>query len=288
MTLPIYLGTANFGVPYGLTNSKKVSSDDVNQMLHWSQHQIKYLDLSFDYEGATRAIGNIGSSFEISTKLKFSDFQNVFDLKRILTTELKLMNLNKAHLVLIRSQPTYSNTDMAKWKHLLELRRDGIIQCVGFSVYEPKDVAEIKKKFSSVEYFQVPTSVADRRFHTFLSQEKDYLCESKFLVRSIFLQGLITMSEIEIPSQLAAIIPWRRNLLSQEETSNRDLFQISISFIKSLPWVSGVVVGANNLLQLKEIIEEFNINDDSTYQWMNRLEILPSYITDPRRWMVSK
>ena len=288
MTLPIYLGTANFGVPYGLTNSKKVSSDDVNQMLHWSQHQIKYLDLSFDYEGATRAIGNIGSSFEISTKLKFSDFQNVFDLKRILTTELKLMNLNKAHLVLIRSQPTYSNTDMAKWKHLLELRRDGIIQCVGFSVYEPKDVAEIKKKFSSVEYFQVPTSVADRRFHTFLSQEKDYLCESKFLVRSIFLQGLITMSEIEIPSQLAAIIPWRRNLLSQEETSNRDLFQISISFIKSLPWVSGVVVGANNLLQLKEIIEEFNINDDSTNHWMNMLEILPSYITDPRRWMVSK
>ena len=70
--MKIFLGTAQFGSNYGVTNSKgKISKKEVFKLLDYSKENgITSLDTAYSYGESEKVLGEYGiSDFRVSTKL---------------------------------------------------------------------------------------------------------------------------------------------------------------------------------------------------------------------------
>ena len=105
---------------------------------------------------------------------------------------------------------------------------------------------------------QAPFNIIDQRLliSGWMQQLKDNGVEIH--TRSAFLQGLLLMDQVDIPSKFS---PWKHlwkkwhDWLAQ---NNVPALQGALSFVLSFPEIDRVVVGADSRLQLVEIISAAN------------------------------
>jgi aryl-alcohol dehydrogenase-like predicted oxidoreductase len=134
---------------------------------------------------------------------------------------------------------TYFNTELKKLKVKL-----------GISFNEPN---ELKKTTNSLfSYYQFPFNIIDRRWDNFINKKNR---NQKYFIRSILLQGLFFAEKKNIP------IKFRKKFLKIKEQLNKfvvkferfDLKDLLISFVNSYKEIDGIIIGINNLKQLKEL-----------------------------------
>ncbi len=284
--LPIVLGTAAFGTRYGKFASKSLDEPEIREIMKIAENSgIKFFDTAPAYGAAENLIGELHTDTQeirLITKIsKISDFSysKIFESLKI---SIKLTNVPKIWALLIHDSAILKRESVTKIRSIFkELLQTNLVDKIGISTYSIKDSIDAKAIFPELTVFQFPENLCDRRsrFYPELSSMKSQ--GEIFLVRSVFLQGLLLLNSKSVPDPFKPIIGSLQSIervASKYEVNNIDL---CMSYANSLSWASGIIVGPQSGSQLKEIL---NFKSIDNLDWLNDIEILSDWFLDPRNW----
>lgn len=260
-SVKIALGTVQFGQPYGIANQAgQVTRPEAKAMLQLAvANGIDTLDTAIAYGESETCLGEVGAQdFKLVTKLPAVP-EGCADISgwvhdQVATSLARLGVTVIYGLLLHRSEQLLGPNGKEIYQVLQDLKGNGRVQKMGVSIYAPSELEAITKLFR-LDLVQAPLNLVDYRLQTtgWLKRLKDNGVEIH--TRSAFLQGLLLMQQVAIPSKFS---PWN-NLWKRWHTFLKDhdvsAVQACLSFPLSLPEIDRVVVGADSVDQLMQIIE---------------------------------
>ncbi|HEY5123720.1 MAG TPA: aldo/keto reductase [Ignavibacteria bacterium] len=261
----IGLGTAQFGMEYGINNkSGKIQKDDVFEVLNFARENgIDTIDTASVYGESEKIIGEYKDRklFNIISKFSDSKLKNIID---ILNATLKNLNLNSIYGYLYHSVETFKSQPDSL-KVLKEIQSANRILKTGFSLYYTSDLEYLFDKDIEFELIQVPYSIFDRRFEPYFSEIKNRNIEIH--IRSVFLQGLMFIEEEKLSDYFKDFKPKLLELdnISKERKCSKQ--EIALNFVLNNEFIDKVIIGLDNLNHLKETINitrVFKKSDDFT------------------------
>ena len=266
MVSRLALGTAQFGLTYGIANMVgQVSRMDARAMLQLASNSgIDTLDTAIAYGESETCLGEVGTQgFKLISKLPvFPD--NCSDVsawvKQQVSSSLSRLGLTTMYgLLLHRSEQLLGDNGAALYSALQSLKDNGLVQKVGVSIYAPSELTALTPNFS-FDLVQAPFNLIDRRIYDsgWLDRLKDSGVEVH--TRSVFLQGLLLMTQNNIPIKFSPWSDlwqkWCRWLLE----NNISAPEACLAFPLSFPQIDRVVVGADSVSQLAQIVRAASVN----------------------------
>jgi aryl-alcohol dehydrogenase-like predicted oxidoreductase len=259
-TQRLALGTVQFGVPYGLANKLgQVSPAVAEQMVRLAVDSgVDTIDTAIGYGVSEQVLGKIGvGNFKVVSKLLPlpESVKNVDAwVLREIEASLARLNLDGLYgLLLHRSSDLHGAQGVALYAAMQKLKTEGRVKKIGISIYSPSELDACFGKFE-LDLIQAPFNLVDHRLCTsgWLERLKANGCEVH--VRSVFLQGLLLMPRPAIPvkfGQWDCIWNTWHQWLQQH---NADAVAACLAYPLSFPQIDRVVVGANDLEQLQQIM----------------------------------
>ena len=263
------LGTVQFGLAYGIANQAgQVSRPAAKAMLQLAAvNGIDTLDTAIAYGESETCLGEIGiRGFNLVTKLPTlpDNCQDVSVWVRgQVAASLSRLGVTAIYgLLLHRSEQLLGPNGAALYQALQELKEDGRVQKVGVSIYAPSELERLSQQYR-FDLVQAPFNPVDRRLHNtgWLQRLKDDSVEVH--TRSAFLQGLLLMAQAEVPSKFAPwSAVWQRwhQWLAHHDVS---AVEACLGFSLSFPEIDRVVVGADSMDQLAQIVSAASIQTPS-------------------------
>ena len=255
----IALGTAQFGMDYGINNKKgKMSMEEVFEILNESlQSNIDVLDTAYAYKESESLIGQfIGKSkktgFKVISKLPECDPREV---RSIYDSSVKRLSVDMLYGYMIHNFQHYVQNPEV-WDILKELKSEGKVKKIGMSLYFLQELEHILKNRIGIDIIQVPYSIFDQRFEQYFSELKNNGVEIH--VRSVFLQGLVFKDPSELDGYFAKIKKKIADLNSLSAELNIPIVALCLDFAILNRFVDRVVVGVDGMENLKEIISSPN------------------------------
>lgn len=258
--MKLALGTVQFGMDYGVSNSSgHVSQSEVARILGAARrHGIDVLDTAAAYGTSESTLGKLGlEDWRVVTKLPPTEI-SIKEIEdwTIASVNQSLSNLclPRLYAVLVhRPSQLLSKSGQILYKTLQELKRTGVMSKIGVSIYDPIELDLLFDKFE-FDLVQVPLSIFDRRLIS--SGWMDALAKMgvEIHVRSVFLQGLLTMSKQDRPSKFGEWSGLWGKWDEWLDKSNLTAIEACIRFVLSQKLVDKVVVGVQSQLQLEEIL----------------------------------
>jgi aryl-alcohol dehydrogenase-like predicted oxidoreductase len=251
----IALGTVQFGLDYGISNSRgKIPKNEVFEILNKAYNfKIKILDTAESYGKSEQLIG----SFIAKTKRKIKVITKVshcnsMDLEKHLEKSLKNLNINTVYAYLLHDFNGYLQ-DTNIWESMKMLKKRKKVQKIGFSIYYTSDLEELLKEKVKFDILQIPYSIFDRRFETYFKLLKKMNVEIH--VRSIFLQGLVFKKTKRLSSFFNDIKGKIEKLNDLSVKNKIPISAICMNFVMLNNFIDKVVVGVENIGNLLEHIE---------------------------------
>lgn len=243
----IGLGSVQFGMPYGISNtSGQTSPRDVSIILELARNYgIHLIDTAFAYGNAERVLGeNDLKSFDIVSKFKpLSKGESPLSQLEV--------SLNSLRVDALYGYLAHRPKDILEfpscWNDLQKAKSSGLVNKIGFSLNEPEELLFLRDFRPDI--IQVPFNFLDRRFEGIMKELKQTGCEIHS--RSSFLQGLFFSNADSLPSFFDDVKPAIREL----QKSTKDLAGALLRFVLSQPYIDKVIVGVNNVEQLKSNLE---------------------------------
>ena len=200
-----YLGTANFGQRYGLTQSDAgLSERTISEIFDFLDAiQNIHIDTSPDYGSAELIVGKLGKSKKfmerLSTKIPQRAYGDPHLMKQSVVTSLKHLGVEDFESVFLHGlNENFEDNLSTIEKGLFEILDKGLARSVGLSCYSESEVVTAKNLLPVLKVFQVPENTADQRMlHSskLLELSKE---DNKIIVRSTFLQGKLLQAESEL------------------------------------------------------------------------------------------
>jgi aryl-alcohol dehydrogenase-like predicted oxidoreductase len=261
--MKIALGTVQFGIDYGIANTGgQVSFTEVEKILKYANSQnIDLLDTASAYGNSEQVLGRSQiQNFKIITKT--NHFKH--DISTEKKSDLLARDLRQS-LYFLKKKYVYgllvhNSNDLLKigadkiFNKLQELKQQGLITKIGVSIYDHQQLQQILDNFD-IDLVQLPFNILDRRLIDSgmlrLLKEKNIEVHA----RSIFLQGLLLMSEQNRPRKFSR---WDElwSLWHQWLNDNKiTALEATTRYAISVPEISKVLVGVDTQEQLQEIIE---------------------------------
>lgn len=249
----IGLGTVQFGVPYGISNSTgQTKPVEVNKILQYAQQNgITVLDTASAYGNAEQVLGeNDLSKFNIVSKYISPSADNSIEAQLQQTlAQLKLKNLYGY----LAHRPVEILDDASQWKTIKDFQQKGVVQKIGFSLNTTEELKALLDKNFVPDLIQVPYNYFDNRFEDVMKRLKDKGCEIH--TRSAFLQGLFFKDSHTLPAFFDAVKPLIKNM--QQQTKN--ISGALLRFVATKPFIDKVIIGVENLQQLQTNISDLVI-----------------------------
>lgn len=254
------LGTVQFGLPYGIANQEgQVDQITADKMLQLARvNGVDTLDTAIAYGESETCLGKIGTQdFNIVTKIPAvpEDCEQVYDwVQEQFNSSLAKLGVSSVKgLLLHRSSQLLSDKGGGLYKSLQDLKKTGRVEKIGLSIYSPTELDLLTQSYH-FDLVQAPFNLLDRRLVSsgWLKRLKDNNVEVH--VRSVFLQGLLLMSGKEMPEKFS---PWFDLLTKFHkwlQQNNVSAVSACLSYPLSFPEIDRVVIGADSVSQLKEII----------------------------------
>jgi aryl-alcohol dehydrogenase-like predicted oxidoreductase len=259
----IALGTVQFGMDYGVNStSGQVGSSEVVNILNYARsHNIKLLDTAPGYGNCEQVLGDANvQSFKVVTKTRHFDQTVITDKE----TDLLASDLNQS-LQSLRQKSVYgllvhNADDLLKVgadkivNQLQILKQQGLISKIGVSIYTCNQLQKIIDRFD-IDLVQLPFNILDRRLIDNGILHKIHNQGIEVHVRSVFLQGVLLMTEQNRPKQFDrwSILwkLWHEWLVDNKLTA----LEATIRHAISMPEISKVLVGVDSKDQLRDIIK---------------------------------
>tara|TARA_B100001057_G_scaffold484275_1_gene562159 strand:- start:2538 stop:4067 length:1530 start_codon:yes stop_codon:yes gene_type:complete len=281
----IIIGSSNFYNHYGF-NSSILKKTEINKILLLSRKsKIKSIDISSSYDADLEHFYKSYNfkdwkfSFKISKK-KNNILKNKFKSRQYFTKKLKQLNKKKIDYLLFHNpKDLLSSWGKKVFKNLLNLQMLGIIEKIGVSIYDPKELRKILR-FFKINVIQVPINLLDQRF---IEKKVLRIIKNKNIeihARSIFLQGLI-LNQNKKFSKYKEIIKLNQTLLKKKI----DPIKACLEFVFSNKSIDKVIIGIKSDDELSQIIKS---KIDNKFSYYKSLRTTNRKIIDPRVWPKNK
>lgn len=282
--MKITLGTVQFGIQYGISNTHGVPSDnELNSIfIVASKLGIQQLDTAKAYGNAEERIGKLNNSkFDIITK--FPNVDSKEDLELALSESLQELNVSSIYGYLAHNADVLIQNP-SLWKVLLEAKKDGKIKKIGYSLYTTEQLEQLLDLNCIPDLVQLPYSILDRKFEKQLTVLKQLGTEVH--VRSVFLQGLYFMNPNELPEKLKPLqdsLAELKNLCMQDNVS---VGEVALNYVISNPNIDKLVIGIETAEQL---IENINLvinwqSNNVLFSKIEAIEIKDKSLLNPVNW----
>ena len=301
---PLCLGTVQFGLAYGINNrSGRPEQQRVFAILDRALAAgIDRLDTAAAYGEAEKVLGEYIRSRQVADRVKvvsklrpdFLDntYKGTVSLEQAVSDEVQasLERLGLARLdgYLLHSASCEQLEHGELGAALASVRESGLVRQVGASLYTPEQ-AMTALQTDWLDAVQVPYNILDRRLDQagFFDRNSRRSRPLTVYVRSLLLQGLLLMSEQEIPPHLSAIVPHLRELDQWLAGQGIDRLAAAFGFVGSRPGVDAVVVGVDSVEQLEQYLAlSARIGDYSAIlsEGLQRFSEIEPRLLSPNLW----
>jgi len=246
---------------------------------------IDTLDTAIAYGESEAALGQAGTQgFKVVTKLTAlpDDCLDVISwvMKQVDASFTRLGVSSVYALLLHRPEQLFGPHGKELYGALCALKACGKVQKVGVSVYNPIELDELARRYH-FDLVQAPFNIFDIRLYRtgWLQRLKDDGVEIH--TRSAFLQGLLLIPQEGLPSKFT---PWS-DLFQRWHTwlaeHHVTAVQACLAFPLSFPQIDRVIVGADSVGQLDQIIKASRITPPDN---LPDLYCEAENLINPARW----
>lgn len=283
----LVLGTVQFGLDYGITNtSGEISDEVVAQMLRYcAENNIVLFDTAADYGNSQQRLGELAlrnNSPSYVTKFSLPTDGSQPSEENLFRNSMNLLQVAKLYGVLFHKLTDLSDSRLSSTLSILRSARDaGVIAHIGVSIYNLQDLKLVLKVFPDLDLLQLPANILNLEL---LESEELLHLKARGVevhVRSVFLQGILLADPEKLSGFFNPIRPALVELNSVAAASGRSVIEVVLAKIRHHSSVDGVIVGATNLQELKEINQNWNATGDF---FDFELPKVPLEILDPRVW----
>lgn len=249
----VAIGSVQFGLDYGISNNLGQSSrDEVKKILDFAaDSQISLIDTAQSYGNSEEILGDLhGGRFDIVTKLNPTELINQ-NAVQILKQSLKRLKMKSIYGILFHNAESAFQAPKVN-KELSVLKETGIVKKIGYSVYKPNELEKLISKYGLPDIVQIPFNHLDRRFENLSIDLKAKGVEIHS--RSTFLQGLYFINPNDLSDHFKEVKAYL-NLIREKMRDDNLIAGFLLNFVLSKPFIDKVVIGVNNVAQLK-----FNLN----------------------------
>jgi len=287
----LILGTAQFGLDYGVTNlNGRITGKNVQAILDYAnENNIHFLDTAPNYGEASRVISGVKKpKFEIITKYEIkSNNLSKEEIRREIMANISLLGRERIHTILLHN-PSPEITKTSSFRNFSFICNDmkslGLVDKMGASIYSPTWLPGVLKVMDP-DIIQAPFNIFDTRL--IRSGMADLLVKKniEIHVRSIFLQGVLLMENKKLPSYFSL---WKDLFDNWNKVAPnfQDKLSHSIAFIKKYDFISKVLIGVSCLEDLRQIINEFNSNFKIDYDTKFD-KFISDELIDPYKWKLN-
>ncbi len=203
-----------------------------------------------------------------------------------------LYNLNVKCLpvLMLHRWEHYKSHSGLIWQRLLELQNAGLIAELGASVYTVEAALECIEN-PAIKHIQVPYNILDTRLdNSEFIQKRKVRTDVTIHARSIFLQGILLHPAEHWPQTSAnahALVAKLDHFCN--EFGFDDKKSLCISHVLSQDWIDYLVLGVDNIDQLKQNIA-LSHTRALTSQQMDRIRVefsdVATELLDPSQWII--
>ena len=289
MNSKLILGTVQFGLNYGINNTAgKPSKENIKSILDSAYNSgIKLLDTAEAYGDSQNKIGeyhnNSANKFNLITK--FSSNTEGFSLNIIerVYNNLKILDVDKLYCYMFHSFDDFNKYFEKYRKDLLILKRDGIINNIGVSLYS-NDELESVLKFNEITLVQLPFNLLDNNNKRGNIIKKAKAKGIEIHTRSAFLQGLFFKNTNEFSVKIKPLEPYL-NLLNDLCDEDYKMNDLALNYVCNQKNIDKVLIGVDNVQQLESNIlsEKKHIEKELT----NNIEVIDvkeTKLLNPSNW----
>ena len=243
------LGTAQWGNPYGVTNTQgRLTDEALAEIIAVAQGAgIGAIDTAGMYGDAEARLAPWASNFSITTKVRGADPQTI---PAQLKASLAALGQSSIANCLIHdwAQLTEAQAN-ASAEQLEDMKRKGLVQQIGVSAYDETDLNRAASIFGQLEIVQVPINVLDQRLINSNILQTLASHGTRIQARSVFLQGLLAARSDTQLGQHPEVIKFH----DWCESNGEHPIEVALSFVKSIAPITEVVIGVTTGAELNDL-----------------------------------
>ena len=305
-TPKLVLGTVQLGGNYGIANTTGQPNKKQCQALIKMAiaNGVIYLDTARAYgnseemigqslkggwEGRAKIISKLSPLDDCPQDVHNSTLQAFVDAS--IFKSCSALRVQKIDVLMLHRVSHLTDWNGGVWQRLLDLQSSRVIGELGASVQTPEELAKALR-VSEIHYIQMPYNLLDWRWDSIIPEILATKASRKLIihVRSALLQGLLPSIDDENwrranVAQGSSIRDW---LASHVLSCNRlNITDLCLNYVNALPWVDGIAIGIDNMSQLIENINHFNLQPLNAVQVENIQNTRPKLNKDtlnPALW----
>jgi aryl-alcohol dehydrogenase-like predicted oxidoreductase len=292
----LMLGTVQFGMPYGIAN--RLGQPSYHQILEIlsaaMEGGINCLDTAAAYGTSEERLG------QALKELRIADRMNVVTKVMPLSDDLR-SDPQKARIAIEQSVDQsrqrlqldtipvvlfHCEQDAAFLDVLAALQAKGWLSSFGVSC--DNRLGNTRSfLLQGATTLQIPASILDRRHQDSGILEQAAATNAAIFVRSVYLQGLLTMLDQDIPQGLQAVIPIRTRFAMLGAEYGLTLNQLALRYILSLPGVTSAITGVESCEQIRDNLRtaaDGPLPQELLKRLLEDQPNLPEVIVTPSQW----
>lgn len=281
------LGTVQFGVTYGVTNTKgQVTEAEVQKVLKLAASSgIELLDTAQDYGTSEAVLGRWwpkSSPRRLISKLSSNTLPECWETS--FQSSLKKLQVDRLDGFLL-----HNATDLLgpNGDHLIgwleSLRNRELVKRIGISIYEASELEGIP--LDRLQLVQLPLSLYDQRLIQDGTLDRLHGLGIAIHARSIFLQGLLLKPPEDWPKFMTpSFREHHAHSLIRLQQNGATLLDAAIQFARHHESVEAVLVGVLTADDLKQVLQSWKnplpagIEPVRDWAWNHTSDL------DPRLW----
>lgn len=285
----LILGTAQFGLAYGISNSKgKPTEETIGKVLDTAhKNGVRILDTAEAYGDAQQRIGKYHASspfqFEIITKFSASVSHLPNSIIERVEKNLQLLNVSSLYCYMFHSYSDFERYYNVFEKSLKELKEQGKIQKIGVSVYTNEEFEKVLD-VGGISVIQLPFNILDniskRGELIALAQKRGVEVHT----RSVFLQGLFFLNPAEFTGNISELFPYVKKL---QDLCNGELAmnELALNYVIKQDDIDYVLLGVDSVEHLEQNLRalELKIPGD-VYEFVDNINVKDDRMLNPSNW----
>lgn len=270
----LVLGTAQFGLNYGVTNRTRLASSEKQEFLSRAfcfgvttfytaracgESEIALGCLIYRLE-AEQTYGRLCIITKLDPLAQLSSGASKADVSesvnQSILVSLEALGMEQLQVVQLHRAAHVRSQGGAVLERLLWLKREGVIANLGVSAQSPKELFEVIRELE-LTHFQLPFNLLDWVWEPILEELEIERRRRSLTIyaRNVYLQVLLVTEEPRLWARAhvedsEAVTGWLDR--TSAEYGRTGVGDLCLAFVASQDWVDGIVIGIDNERQFAE------------------------------------
>lgn len=288
------LGTAQFGLDYGVTNLRgQVPLTEVKAILSKAAASgVDVLDTAAAYGDSEALLGRLAGeakAFRLVTKLpSLSQLEDEGlrreSWRRAFEQSLERLRVDRVDVLLAHDAADLLGRDGDRlWRLMEDFREAGAAGKVGASLYSGAEIDTLLER-CELGAVQLPINALDQRLVRGGHLSKLASRGIEVHARSAFLQGLLLSAPERLPGGFAGLAKPLADWIGLLSARGLSQLQGALLAVRQRPEIACLVVGVAGPEQLEEILSAWHSIEAEAAIDLDALKVADSRLLDPQNW----